>query len=192
MRPSSASAATLALSIVALTCLALVPPVRAAAEDEPEPPSLLGPVSREQIEEAEPSWVAAQVGASPDVEAARALAGVEPGAEVTIYLGTWCSDSRREVPRFWRALDEAGGSVPFAIDYIAVDRAAKRPPELESEVGLRFVPTFIVRRGGEEVGRVVETSPDGIEKDLLALLSGTASGVISARDDLDAESEPHR
>jgi hypothetical protein len=172
-------------------CVLLAMPVAAAAGDQEEdeekvPPSLLGPVSREQLEQAEPSWIAAMIEAAPDSEAALALAEVPPGAEVTVYLGTWCSDSRRELARLWRALDEAGGVVPFEIEYIAVDRADKRPPDLERDLDLRYVPTFIVRRGGEEVGRMVEESPGGIERDLLALLTGEASGVVSARDDVGA------
>ena len=74
--------------------------------------------------------------------------------------------------------------MPFTVDYVAVDRAEKRPPELEREVGLRYVPTFIVRRGGGEVGRIVEVSPHGVEHDLLALLAGEAHGIVSGRDDL--------
>lgn len=155
-----------------------------APKEEKVPPSLLGPVTREEIEAAEPSWVAALIEAAPDFEAALALAEVPPGAELVVYFGTWCSDSRRELARFWRALDESGGLVPFEIEYIAVDRREARPPELERDLDLRYVPTFIVRRGGEEVGRMVEESPGGIEHDLLALLSGAATGTISARDDL--------
>lgn len=155
------------------------------------PPSLLGEVSREQVEAAEPSWVGAQIEAEIDPEAAQALAEVAPGAGLLIYFGTWCSDSRRELARFWRALDEVGW-VPFEVEYIAVDRYEKRPPELEAEIGLRYVPTFIVRRDGAEVGRMVEVSPHGIEKDLLALLRGEAEGVISDREDLGGSgSQPH-
>ena len=76
-------------------------------------------------------------------------------------------EERDEAERFWRALDEGGGEPPFAIEYIAVDRGDKRPPELLRDLDLRYVPTFIVRRGGEEVGRMVEESPGGIERDLL-------------------------
>ncbi len=162
----------------------------AAEPEEPKeekvPPSLLGPVTREEIEAAEPTWVEALIEAIPDPEAAAALAEVGSGAELVVYFGTWCSDSKRELARFWRALDETGGLVPFEIEYIAVDRRDERPPELERDLDLRYVPTFIVRRGGEEVGRMVEESPGGIEHDLLALLSGTAAGTISARDDLGA------
>lgn len=162
----------------------------AVAEEEKVPPTLLGPVTREQIEAAEPSWVQATIEAEPDSAAAQRLAEVGAGATVTVYFGTWCSDSKRELSRFWRALDETGGMVPFSIEYIAVDRREQRPPELERDLGLLYVPTFIVRRGGEEVGRMVEVSPSGIEHDLVALLSGEVTGTISARDDLGGETAP--
>lgn len=177
-------------ALLAAVLLAL-PAAAAGDDEEPTPPSLLGPVSRDQVERAEPSWVEAQIEAEPDYQAAVALADVAAGAEVTVYMGTWCSDSRRELARFWRALDLVGGEVPFSVEYLAVDRAANRPPELAEEVGLDYVPTFIVRRDGEEVGRVVEVAVEGIEKDLLGLLTGETGGVISGRDDL-ADDAPHR
>jgi hypothetical protein len=146
--------------------------------------ALVGPATREQIEGAAPDWVQAEVGSQPDAEAAKALAEVQPGAEVTIFLGTWCGDSRREVPRFWRGLDEAGGTVPFKVAYVTVDRQKKEPAGLVTESGVQYLPTFIVRRDGREVGRIVETAPNGIEHDLLALLTGKAHGVIATRTDL--------
>jgi len=159
---------------------------------KPEEEVLVGAVTRDAIEAAVPRWVESEVAAQPDAETARALAAVEPGAEVTVFLGTWCGDSRREVPRLWKALDEAGGTMPFAIRLLGVDRAKKEPAAAIAENGIRYLPTFIVRRGGSEVGRVVETSPNGIEKDLLALLTGKAHGVLATRDDLNAgEPKPH-
>jgi hypothetical protein len=170
-----------ALSVV------LPAPAADAAEEAPVP---TGPVTREQIEAADPSWVEALVEAKPDAEAARALALVEPGAEVTVFLGTWCGDSRREVPRLWRALDENGGTVPFQIRYIGVDREKKQPAELVTGSDIHYVPTFIVSRGGHEVGRIVESSPRGVERDLLALLRGEEKGLVTAREDLKPSGKP--
>ncbi len=148
-------------------------------------PELLGPLSREQIEAAVPDWVAAEVEASPDGEQALALAAAGlPGSRVTVYLGTWCSDSRRELARFWRALDEAGGEASFELAYVGVDRDKRRPRELLAGVGLLYVPTFVVELAGVEVGRVIEESPNGIEFDLAALLAGEAAGVVTAREEL--------
>jgi thiol-disulfide isomerase/thioredoxin len=145
----------------------------------PDDSVLVGTVTREQVEAAVPDWVQAETASQPDREAAGALAAVEPGADVTIFLGTWCGDSRRELSRLWRALDEAGGSVPFDIHYIAVDHLKEQPADRIAASGIRFVPTLIVSRGGREVGRIVEESPNGVEVDLLALLTGKASGVVT-------------
>lgn len=154
--------------------------------EAPDAAALVGQVSREQIETAHPEWVQLEVAAAPDAESARALAAVAPGAEVTVFLGTWCGDSEREVPRLWRALDEAGGSVPFQIHYIGVDRQKKEPSAPIANYEIEFVPTFIVSRDGREVGRIVEEAPHGVERDLLALLSGEAQGVLSASQTGDA------
>lgn len=155
----------------------------------PEEAALVGPTTREKVEAA-PEWVQAEVDAKPDAGAAQGLGTVEPGAEVTVFLGTWCGDSRREVPRLWKALDAEGGAVPFQIRYVGVDHDKKQPADLIKENDVRYLPTFIVRRGGHEVGRIVETSPHGVEQDLLALLTGKASGVLTTRQDL-APATPH-
>ena len=158
----------------------------ATAADPKEESVPTGSMTREQIEAAVPDWVQSQVESKPDAAAAQALAQVEPGAEVTVFLGTWCSDSRRAVPRLWSAIDAAGGVVPFKVTYIAVDREKKDPAGQAAKSDIRYVPTFIVVRDGHEVGRIVESSPNGVEADLLALLTGKAQGVISTREDLGA------
>jgi hypothetical protein len=148
-----------------------------------ESPVLIGATTREAIEAFSPEWVEAEVNAQPEPAGTEALGRVERGAEVEIFLGTWCDDSRRELPRLWKALDQMG-SEPFALRYVAVDREKKAPagPVAESEV--RFLPTLIVRRNGREVGRIVETAPHGVETDLAALLSGKVSGLLTTRTDL--------
>jgi len=156
-------------------------PAAAAAPAKPPKPVLLGPITREQVEAAVPDWVQAEVESAPDAAAVKALAAVPPGAEVTVYMGSWCGDSRREVSRLWRVLDEAGGSLPCTISYIGVDHDKKEPAALVAGSDLRYVPTFIVKRDGREVGRIVESSPHGVEQDLLALLSGSAHGQVTAR-----------
>lgn len=181
-------------SVLSLAASCATTATAPAAPAQPgEEPVIVGETTREQIEEALPEWTAAQAESRPDPEACKALAAVPPGAEVTVFLGTWCSDSRREVPRFWKALDiaglaeAAGGAgmeVPFAIHYIGVDRQKKEPSAPVTNNDVRYVPTFVVYREGREVGRIVEESPHGIERDLLALLTGQAQGLITTRTDL--------
>jgi thiol-disulfide isomerase/thioredoxin len=145
---------------------------------------LVGPVTRERIEEAHPTWKASRESAPVEADTAQLLRSTPPGAEVIIVLGTWCGDSRREVPRLWRAIDMAGGNVPFSIKMIGVGRDKTAPGTSVAEMGIRYVPTFIVRRNGREVGRIVESAPAGIERSLLDLLMGTRTGLITGRTDL--------
>lgn len=174
----------LAMALVAAGCAAARETPATAPAAAPEEPVLTGEVTREQVEEFVPDWVQEEVAAQPEAAAVQGLAAVAPGAEVTVYLGTWCSDSKRELARLWRALDEAGGAVPFALRYVAVGRDKEEPAALTGGADLRYVPTFVVARGGREVGRIVESAPNGIERDLLALLEGSASGTVSGREDL--------
>lgn len=169
---------------VLIAASSLAPATAATRETSQEEGVLVGDVTREQIEESVPNWVQSEADSKPDPEACHGLAAVEPGAEVTVFLGTWCSDSRREVPRLWKALDLAGPVVPFEVHYIGVDEDKKEPGGRPAGDDIRYVPTVIVRRNGQEIGRIVEQSPDGIEKDLLALLSGQARGLITSRTDL--------
>ena len=144
------------------------------------PVVLTGPLTQAQIERAVPAWAEVRATTTVDTTAAAALAQVAPGAEVIVVLGTWCGDSKREVPRLWRAL-EVAGTVPFAVTYLGVDRAKEAPNGVVDGLDARYVPTIIVRRDGAEVGRIIEGATDGVEVALLALLRGQRSGVLSLR-----------
>ncbi len=146
---------------------------------------IVGLTTRAEIESEFPAWREAIATATFDADAAAQLARVAPGAEVDVLLGTWCGDSRREISRLFRALERAESIAPrpFAIRFIGVDRA-KTAPGLTDGIGLRYVPTLIVRREGVELGRIVESAPDGVDRSLLGLLDGSRSGVISGRTDL--------
>lgn len=180
----------------AVGALLLATPAWMVSAEVQEPASeaevvLEGPLTRGQIEEALPDWVAATVAAEPDLAVARELPRVRrpDQVEVEVLLGTWCSDSRRELTRLWRALDESGPEPVFSIRYFGVARGLEQPAQVVEGKELRFVPTFIVRRAGSEVGRIVESSENGIESDLWALLDGRRQGVLSGRDDLGPETE---
>lgn len=149
----------------------------------PGAPSL-GVVSRTQVEREHPEFLRSGPEVEPDLAVAAALRRVPPGARIEVIFGTWCGDSKRELTRFWKALDVASGALPFEIHYVGVDRSKREPAELLAGRNLLFVPTFVVYREGAEVGRVVESAPQGIEKELLDLLTGAVSGLRTGRGDL--------
>lgn len=150
-------------------------------------PVLVGLLSREEMEAGVPAWVVAGIESEPDIEAAAAMLAALEGSEVMVFLGTWCSDSGRELPRLWRAFDELGVMTPEMIRYIGVNRDKTEPAEWVAGVDLEWVPTILVRRDGKELGRIVESSPNGIERDLLALLEGETEGWVTDSPEVEAE-----
>jgi len=154
--------------------------VPGAASDEVV---LLGPLTREEIESALPDWVAAELEATPDIVASEELASALAGAKITVFLGTWCSDSRRLLSRLWRAFDEVGILDPVAVRYIGIDRSKREPSEWIGEESILLVPTIVVEKEGRELGRIVETAPHGIETDLAAILGGRQSGVVTGSEE---------
>lgn len=157
--------------------------------EEIEESVLVGSMTRAEIEEAMPGWVGATVESSPDEEASVRLADLVTTARVTAYFGSWCSDSERELARLWKALDLAGGEAGFPLEYVAVDRDKAKPADRVSGKEILYVPTFVVEQGETEIGRIIEQSPGGIESDLASILEGSATGWISARDDLPARGD---
>lgn len=87
------------------------------------------------------------------------------------FMGTWCGDSKRETPRFYKILEET----EFNLDYfelITVGRNKKTPDNLQEGFQIIRVPTFIFYKNGKEVGRFVEYPRESLEKDLLKILTG--------------------
>jgi len=105
----------------------------------------------------------------PDAKAVSHLSGVISDVNVICYLGTWCSDSKREVPRFFKALKEAG--LPDSVvTMIGVDRQKFSLDGSSMVYRIERVPTFIFFRNGVEVGRIVESPHESLERDMLNLL----------------------
>ncbi len=85
--------------------------------------------------------------------------------DIIIVLGTWCSDSRREVPRFLKLADSLQ-IPPQNITIIGVDRTKTARVENLVQLNIQLVPTFIILRNGNEIGRIVETPVVSLEHDL--------------------------
>jgi cyclophilin family peptidyl-prolyl cis-trans isomerase len=90
---------------------------------------------------------------------------------VEVYMGTWCSDSQREVPKFLRILDDLRTQfgVELPATFVAVDRSKQKPADLVKDKSIDKVATFIYYRGDRELGRIVERPKVVLEDDLLAI-----------------------
>lgn len=92
---------------------------------------------------------------------------------VEIFIGSWCRDTHRELPRFMKVLEESGFT-QNQIKIIALDNKAenyKRSPGEEQEGKSIFrVPTFIISENGKELNRIVEFPVISMEIDFLKIL----------------------
>ncbi len=94
---------------------------------------------------------------------------INGGIEIVCVFGDWCSDSKLQVPRFYKLLDELNFPLTNT-KLIAVDRTKKAQSLDISEYKILRVPTFIVYFNEQEIGRIVETPNKSLEKDLLKIL----------------------
>lgn len=112
---------------------------------------------------------------TPNQQLVNTLKNSLKGYNIKLFLGTWCGDSKREVPQFYKVLD-AANFPEDQLEVIAVDRtpeAYKKSPTGE-EKGLNIikVPTFIFYKDRKEVNRIVESPQTTLEQDLKAILEG--------------------
>ncbi len=107
---------------------------------------------------------------APDSATLTALKPLMEGVKVTIVMGTWCGDSKLQVPHFYKITDQLG-LTEQDMTLICVDGQKKAENGLIDNMNIERVPTFIFIKDGKEIGRVVESPRDTLEKDALELLS---------------------
>ncbi len=91
--------------------------------------------------------------------------------KIVIVMGTWCPDSRREVPRFYKIVDYLEID-PNNIKMYAVKRGdfSKAGKFDLSKYNIQRIPTFIFFVNGVEKGRIIEKPKQSLEKDMVAIL----------------------
>lgn len=93
---------------------------------------------------------------------------------IEIFLGSWCGDSKREVPRMMKILKAASFDT-VRVKLIFVDNSTKTykqsPQHEEYGKNIHHVPTFIIYENKKELGRIVENPVVSLEKDLLGIIT---------------------
>src|ERR1700712_4100944 len=86
-----------------------------------------------------------------------------------IFMGTWCGDSKREVPRMFKLLEYAGVA-PNQIKLVMVDNRTntykQSPAHEEKGKAILRVPDLIIYDNAKEINRIVESPVVSLEKDL--------------------------
>jgi cyclophilin family peptidyl-prolyl cis-trans isomerase/HEAT repeat protein len=150
------------------------PPVADISISNVSLPLEVGPMTAERLLTFVPDYAQRKTDYQPDGTVLEMMKGyIQPADHVEVYMGTWCADSQREVPKFLRILDDlrAQYGVELPVTYVAVDRSKQQPAELIAGKHVEKVATFIYYRGDAELGRIVERTQSPLfEDDLLAIV----------------------
>nr|BAL56790.1 peptidyl-prolyl cis-trans isomerase, cyclophilin-type domain protein [uncultured prokaryote] len=137
-------------------------------------PVWYGPLAVEKLEREIPEFRQNRESYQPQEQWLSFLRKATSKYTVVVAMGTWCSDSREQVPRLLKIHEVLGQQSPFSqITLLGVDRGKKVVPHTLFPFGLvERVPTIVVTFGGAEVGRVVETPlAPTLEEDLVRILA---------------------
>ena len=106
---------------------------------------------------------------TPDAATMIELKKLVKKEKIKIVFGTWCGDSKVNVPNFFKILD----ALHFKeknVELIAVDGNKKAENGIIDGLEIKMVPTFIVYdQTGKELGRIIEGPKTTLEGDLLAI-----------------------
>ncbi|MCB9231730.1 MAG: thioredoxin family protein [Bacteroidia bacterium] len=89
------------------------------------------------------------------------IATIRDSVDVRIFLGTYCPDSKKWVPRFLKLRP----SLPIShLEIVSIDTTKKDVKGLAGKAGIRKIPTFIFYKGDLEIGRITEKPGMRLEK----------------------------
>jgi thiol-disulfide isomerase/thioredoxin len=105
-----------------------------------------------------------------DFESLDSLEGRLENITIKIVFRSTCSDSREQLPRLFKILNELNYNVN-SITLIGVNREKQGLSNETEGLEIELVPTIIFYKDGNEIGRIVETPVESLERDLLNFLS---------------------
>lgn len=94
------------------------------------------------------------------------------GIDIKVFFGTWCHDSHREIPRFFKLMEAVNFDVQQHLELVGLTRGKRTPDDLQKGFNVKNTPTFIFYRDGKEIGRYIEHARQSMEKDFLKILKG--------------------
>lgn len=134
----------------------------------PAPP-MVGPIMLEALRKAKPDYVRLADKYVPDPGAVKSIASAPP-AQIVVFFGSWCLLCKKEVPRLLKTLDAAKNR-GLVTEIYGVTEDHQEPKDPIANYSITTTPTFIIMRGGKEIGRITEKPDVSVEKDLALILA---------------------
>ncbi|WP_010521085.1 tetratricopeptide repeat protein [Aquimarina agarivorans] len=98
---------------------------------------------------------------------------------VQIFMGTWCSDSKKWVPKFVKLWDELGlkrTQLNFVALYDSIEGKYKQSPNgQEKDWEVHRLPTIIFNKDDQELGRIIESPINSLRTDVAQIALGVPS-----------------
>ncbi|NUQ22742.1 MAG: thioredoxin family protein [Saprospiraceae bacterium] len=171
------------LSIIMVACagtkkqgMTIASPVNKEVMSHENEPILLGRINREGLTRGTyANWFNTEYNNyRVDEKALEPVKSKLKGLTVLVFMGTWCEDSQREVPRLFKIADYLGFK-DKNIQIVSLDNHPDRykqgPNREEQGYNIQLVPTIIFQRDGKELGRIVEYTQVSFEADMAAILA---------------------
>ena len=130
---------------------------------------LVGPVTKEQILDSERIYEIYMKRYTPDSAAVEYMATLDESLEVIVFLGSWCPESKKYIPRLMKAL-EVSSSEHINVKYVGVDAQKKSPKEFLKKHQIKYIPSVVVLKGDIEVGRLAKKPQEPIELEFVEIL----------------------
>ena len=108
----------------------------------------------------------------PNPDAIKFLSEYNKPVNITVAFGTWCSHCKQWVPRLMKSISECNNS-NLNCTYFGISQKFDQPAEFLKKNKIKKIPTIIIHRGGQEIGRIIGTPKVSMEDDLVAILEGT-------------------
>ncbi|WP_299104924.1 thioredoxin family protein [uncultured Winogradskyella sp.] len=144
--------------------------------EEGETPFLLGKIDKKGLEgENYKSWFTPNYNDyKTNSELINTISSELKNYTITLFMGTWCGDSKQEVPKLYKVLE----ACHFPMDQLTViavsrklDMYKQSPQHEEAGLNIHRVPTIIFYKYGKEVNRIVEHPIETFEEDIQNIIT---------------------
>ncbi len=93
------------------------------------------------------------------------------GLKIKVFMGTWCEDSQREIPHFFKLLDQIRFDQKN-LEMYAMSEEKTTPENSEKGLEIYHVPTLVFFRNNNEINRFVELPVNSLESDIAKIIKG--------------------
>ncbi len=93
------------------------------------------------------------------------------GLRIKVFMGTWCEDSQREIPHFFKLLHAMEFDQKH-VEMYAMSEEKTTPENYEKGWEIYNVPTIIFLKNENEINRFVEFPVNSLQSDITKIIKG--------------------